>query len=97
MISILQSQWFSDFFNLKKKKKNKQISRIEETNILIENPKAQNKNESNLNLFNKKNKNKKNISYLDLKNGKKKYRSRFRRWRMYGLVVSFCVLVVSAV
>ena len=49
MISILKSQWFSDFFNLKKKKKtNKQtkqtqISRIEETNILIENPKAQNK------------------------------------------------------
>ena len=49
MISILQSQWFSDFFNLKKKTKNKnktkqkQISRIEETNILIENPKAQKK------------------------------------------------------
>ena len=43
MISILKSQWFSDFFNLKKKKKKKQISRIEETNILIENPKAQNK------------------------------------------------------
>ena len=51
MISILKSQWFSDFFNLKKKKKKKtnkqtkqtQISRIEETNILTENPKAQNK------------------------------------------------------
>ena len=49
MISILQSQWFSeslwfsDFFNLKKKKNKKNISRIEETNILIENPKAQNK------------------------------------------------------
>ena len=52
MISILKSQWFSDFFNLKKKKTNKQtnkqtkqtqISRIKETNILIENPKAQNK------------------------------------------------------
>ena len=47
MISILKSQWFSDLFNLKKKKKTKtkqtQISRIKETNILIENPKAQNK------------------------------------------------------
>ena len=35
---------------IKKKKKNKtkqkQISKIEETNILIENPKTQNKNES---------------------------------------------------
>ena len=59
MISILQSQWFSeslwfsDFFNLKKKNK-KNISRIEETNILIENPKTQNKNESNLNPQKKK-------------------------------------------
>ena len=35
----------------KKKTKQKQIS----TNILIENPKTQNKNESNLNLSNKKN------------------------------------------
>ena len=47
MISILKSQWFSDFFNLKKKKnkqtKQTQISRIEERNILTENPKAQNK------------------------------------------------------
>ena len=34
------------------KKKQKQISKIEETNILIENPKTQNKNESNLNPFN---------------------------------------------
>ena len=31
------------------KTKQKQISKIEETNILIENPKTQNKNESNLN------------------------------------------------
>ena len=42
MISILHL--FSDFYNLKKKKKKqkkkqKQISKIEETNILIENPK----------------------------------------------------------
>ena len=71
------------------------ISKIEETNILIENPKTQNKNESNLNPFNNKNKN--NISYPNLKNGKKKYQSQFRRWRMYGLTVSFCVLAISAV
>ena len=48
---------FSDLYNLKKltkkKKKKKQISKIEKTNILIENPKTQNKNESNLNLPNK--------------------------------------------
>ena len=80
----------------KTKNKQKQISKIEETNILIENPKIQNKNESNLNPFNKK-KNKKNISYPNLKNGKKKYRSRFRWWSMYGLTISFCVLAVSAV
>ena len=52
------------------------------TNILIENPKTQNKNESNLNLSNKKSQLKvkfhtkisikSKISYLDLKNGKKK-------------------------
>ena len=34
--------------------KQKQISKIEETNILIENPKTQNKNESNLNQKKKK-------------------------------------------
>ena len=38
----------------KNKKKQKQISKIEETNILIENPKTQNKNESNLNPKKKK-------------------------------------------
>ena len=42
---------FSDFYNLKKNQK--QISKIEKTNILIENPKIQNKNKSNLNLPNK--------------------------------------------
>ena len=41
---------FSDFYNLKKNQK--QISKIEKTNILIENPKIQNKNKSNLNLPN---------------------------------------------
>ena len=47
---------FNDFYNLKKltKTKQKQISKIEKTNILIEYPKTQNKNESNLNLPNKK-------------------------------------------
>ena len=47
---------FSDFCNIKKltKTKQKQISKFEKTNILIENPKTQNKNESNLNLPNKK-------------------------------------------
>ena len=47
---------FSDFCNLKKltKTKQKQISKFEKTNILIENPKTQKKNESNLNLLNKK-------------------------------------------
>ena len=50
MISILKSQWFSDFFNLKKKKKKKkkqtkqtQISRIEERNILTETQKPKTK------------------------------------------------------
>ena len=38
----------------KQKTKQKQISKIEETNILIENPKTQNKNESNLNPSKKK-------------------------------------------
>ena len=56
----------------KTKTKQKQISKIEETNIFIENLKTQNKNKSNLNPFNKKNKNKNNISYPNLKNGKKK-------------------------
>ena len=47
---------FNDFYSLKKltKTKQKQISKIEKTNILIEYPKTQNKNESNLNLPNKK-------------------------------------------
>ena len=52
---------FNDFYNLKKltkTKKKKQISKIEKTNILIEYPKTQNKNESNLNLPNKKKKKK---------------------------------------
>ena len=58
--------------------KQKQISK----NVLIENPKTQNKNESNLNLSNKKSQLKvklhtrisikSKISYPDLKNGKKK-------------------------
>ena len=52
MISLRLNQYFSDFCNLKKKKqKQKQISKIEKTNILIENPKTQNKNKSNLNLM----------------------------------------------
>ena len=51
MISILHLINLNDF-----KTKQKQISKIEETNILIENPKTQNKNESNLNPFNKKKK-----------------------------------------
>ena len=61
---------FSDFCNLKKltKTKQKQISKIEKTNILIENPKTQNKNESNLNLPNKKNSIKSNILYPNLQN-----------------------------
>ena len=61
---------FSDFYNLKKltKTKQKQISKIEKTNILIENPKTQNKNESNLNLPNKKNSIKSNILYPKLQN-----------------------------
>ena len=90
MISILHLINLNDF-----KTKQKQISKIEETNILIENPKTQNKNESNLNPFNNKNKN--NISYPNLKNGKKKYQSRFRRRLMYGLTVSFYVLAIPAV
>ena len=39
----------------KQKKKQKQISKIEKTKFLIENPKTHNKNESNLNLPKKKN------------------------------------------
>ena len=45
---------FIDICNLKKKQK--QISKIEKTNILIDNPKTHNKNESKLNLPNKKKK-----------------------------------------
>ena len=41
---------FSDICHLKKTKQ-KQISKIEKTNILIENPKTHNKNESNLNFI----------------------------------------------
>ena len=51
MISILHLINLNDF-----KTKQKQISKIEETNILIENPKTQNKNESNLNPKKKKKK-----------------------------------------
>ena len=50
-------------------------------------PKTQNKNESNLNLSNKKKTIKSKISYPDLKNGKKKnYQCQFRqfRWLIYG-------------
>ena len=50
MISILHLINLNDFIT-----KQKQISKIEETNILIENPKTQNKNESNLNPKKKKN------------------------------------------
>ena len=59
MISLRLNQYFSDFCNLEKKtkkKKQKQISKIEKTKFLIENPKTHNKNESNLNLPNKKKK-----------------------------------------
>ena len=49
MISILHLINLNDF-----KTKQKQISKIEETNILIENPKTKNKNESNQNPFNQK-------------------------------------------
>ena len=76
---------FSDLYNLKKltkKKKKKQISKIEKTNILIENPKTQNKNESNLNLPNKKNSIKSNILYPKLQNWEKiMYCCRCRFWR----------------
>ena len=66
------------------------------TNILIENYKTQNKNESNLNLPNKKKKKKSiksNISYPNLNNGKRKNLPvRFRRfgWLVHDLTVSFC-------
>ena len=53
----------------KTKNKQKQISKIEETNILIENPKIQNKNESNLNPFNKK------------KNKKKHFIPKSKKWK----------------
>ena len=49
MISILHLINLNDF-----KTKQKQISKIEETNFLIENPKTQNKNESKLNPKKKK-------------------------------------------
>ena len=78
---------FSDFCNLKKlTKKKKQISKIDKTNILIENPKTQNKNESNLNLPNKKNSIKSNILYPNLQNWEKKmYCCWCRFWRSGGL------------
>ena len=59
MISILHLFNLNDLVIsviFKQKTKQKQISKIEEKNILRENPKIQNKNESNLNPFNKKNK-----------------------------------------
>ena len=62
---------FSDSCNLKKKKKKtkqKQISKIEKTNILIENPKTHNKNESNLNLPNKIKSIKSSVLYPNLQN-----------------------------
>ena len=52
MISLRLNQYFSDFCNLEKqtkKKKQKQISKIEKTNILIENPKTQKKNKKRIN------------------------------------------------
>ena len=53
MISILHLINLNDLgisviFKKQKQTKQKQISKIEETNILIENPNTQNKNESNL-------------------------------------------------
>ena len=59
MISILHLFNLNDLVIsviFKQKTKQKQISKIEETNILIENPKTQNKNDSNLNPFNQKKK-----------------------------------------
>ena len=61
MISILHLINLNDLgisviFKKQKQTKQKQISKIEETNILIENPNTQNKNESNLNPFKKKKK-----------------------------------------
>ena len=50
-LTLIWSQWFSDFCN-----------KIKETNILIENPKTKNKNESNQNPFNQK---KKKIEFWD--------------------------------
>ena len=61
MISILHLFNLNDLVIsviFKQKTKQKQISKIEETNILIENPKTQNKNDSNLNPFNQKKKKK---------------------------------------
>ena len=59
MISILHLINLNDLgisviFKKQKQTKQKQISKIEETNILIENPNTQNKNESNLNPKKKK-------------------------------------------
>ena len=60
MISILHLINLNDLmisviFKKQKQTKQKQISKIEETNILIENPHTQNKNGSNLNPKKKKN------------------------------------------
>ena len=56
---------FSDFCNLKKPKQ-KQISKIEKTNILIENPKTHNKNESNLKFIPKPTKLRKKCIVVDV-------------------------------
>ena len=57
----------------KQKTKQKQISKIEKTKILIENPKTHNKNKSNLNLPNKKTKSiKSNVLYPNLQNWENK-------------------------
>ena len=55
---------FIDICNLKKKQK--QISKIEKTNILIENPKTHNKNESNLNFIPKPTKLRKKCIVVDV-------------------------------
>ena len=67
----------------KQKTKQKQISKIEKTNILIENPKTHNKNKSNLNLQNKKKSIKSNILYLNLQN-----------WENKNLPLSISVLTI---
>ena len=64
---------FSNFCNIKKqtkKKKQKQISKIEKTKFLIENPKTHNKNESNLNFIPKHTKiEKKKCTVVDVGSG----------------------------